>query len=450
MPDPRRPLRPSREVRLLIVTILIAGSVLLLLARLRFPERPAALDTSTQPLERLAARASFEELATQVARLETTVAANLIVLSLTSDEGPHPLRLADISGERGVNDDGRHVPALRIDATTAVACMPPSVRIAGVVGRADRMELASIVGRDAVRQLARVRVPEGPLPAVRPLALSALRTPTYVVAVEGTRAGVTVRPVFLGRSDRFTSARWTRPLLPLGGAPVTSGALVFTLDGEFLGCAVVDGGTAAIASATDVLEAVERVDGGRPHEPGIAVQLLTAPVAAATGTSRGVVVAEVLAGGAAAGVLEPGDVIVHLDGQPVADPQSLLLDISARLGEGPVTVGFVRGRQAREGALQARGRITAVDQGESRLEHVPGVGSRVDMVAEGSPLAAAGLAPGDIIAAIGDRPAPTPAQVTAVLREAAAGRAVLVVVRRGARQHVTAVGTTGPSDAATR
>jgi hypothetical protein len=450
MPEPRRPLRPSREVRLLIVTVLIAGSVLLLLARLRFPERPAALDTSTQPLERLAARASFEELATQVARLETTVAANLIVLSLTSDDGPHPLRLADISDERGADDDGRHVPALRIDAATAVACMPPSARIAGVVGRTDRIELASIIGRDVVRHVARVRVPEGSPPAVRPLALSALRTPTYVVAVEGTRAGVTVRPVFLGRSDRFTSARWTRPLLPLGGAPVTTRARVLTLDGEFLGCAVVDGGTAAIASATDVLDAADRMRAGRLQEPGIAVQLLTAPVAAATGASRGVVVAEVLDGGAAAGVLEPGDVVVDLDGRPVGDPKSLLFDLAARLSEGPIKVSFVRGRQAREGELQARAQTAATVQGEARFDHVPRVGTRVNTVPEGSPLAAAGLAAGDTIVAIGDRTAPTPAQVTTALRDTAGGRAVLVVVRRGTRQHVTAVRTDAVSDVAAR
>lgn len=449
MPEPRRPLRPSREVRLLIVTMLIAGSVLLLLATLRFPERPAALDTSTQPLERLAARASFEELATQVARLESTVAAHLIVLSLTSDDGPRPLSLADISGERGAGDDGRHVPALRMDATTAVACMPPNARIAGVVGGTNRIETASIIGRDAVRHLARLRVPEGTPPAVRPLALSALRTPTYVVAVEGTRAGVTVRPVFLGRSDRFTSARWTRPLLPLGGAAVTSGALVFTLDGEFLGCAVVDGGTAAIASATDVLEA-GRVHVGRLQEPGITVQLLTAPVAAATGASRGVVVAEVLEGGAAAGALEPGDVIVDLDGRPVVDPTSLLLDLAARLGEGPVRVNFVRGRQQRQAALRAPARTATVDKGDVRFEHVPRVGTRVDAVPGGSPLAAAGVAAGDTIVAIGDRVAPTPAQVTAALGDTAAGGAVLVVVRRGARQHVTAVRADAVSDAAAR
>ena len=244
--------------------------------------------------------------------------------------------------------------------------------------------------------------------------------------------------------------RWSRPLLPLGGAPVTSGALVFTLDGEFLGCAVVDGGTAAIASATDVLEAARRMRAGRLQEPGIAVQLLTAPVAAATGASSGVVVAEVLEGGAAAGVLEPGDVIVGLDGMPVVDPKSLLLDLAARLGEGPVKVGFVRGRQEREGHLQARTRPAGADQGEARLEHVARVGTRVDTVPEGSPLAAAGLAGGDTIVAIGDRPAPTPAQVTTALREAAGGGAVLIVVRRGTRQLVTAVRADAVSDGAAR
>jgi hypothetical protein len=107
--------------------------------------------------------------------------------------------------------------------------------------------------------------------------------------------------------------------LPLGGAVVIAGALMFTLEGEFLGTAVTDEGTPAIASGNDVLGSVSRahLSGGAVKEPGIAVQALTAEIAAATGASSGVVVAEVDTDGSAAAVLEPGDVIIETDSQPV-------------------------------------------------------------------------------------------------------------------------------------
>lgn len=454
MSDSNRPAaRLSREMRLLIVTILVAGGVLLLLARLRFPEPPVPLDTSTQPLERLAARASFEELATRVARLETSVAPNLIVLSLASENGSHPVGLEEVSLGAETHDDARHVPALRIDATTAAACVSPDARIAGIVGEAARVESADTVGRDVVRHLARVRVPEGRPVALRQLALSDLRTPTYVVAVEGTRAGVTIRPVFLGRSDRFTSPRWTRPLLPLGGAVVTAGALIFTLEGEFLGCAVVDEGTAAIASGTDVLGDISRADSspGKLVEPGITVQRSTPEIAAATGIRDGVVVAEVLEGGPASTVLQSGDVITEMDGRPVGDPKSLLLDLGARLREGPVKVAFVREQQVRHGELRSPGRsATARESSELKLELVRGVGAKVVSVPDNSPFMNAGLAPDDTILRIGTVGAPTPAEVSSAFREAPPGRFLLLVVRRGPRQHVTAVKKEDRSDVVAR
>jgi hypothetical protein len=295
--------RVSYETRLLIVTIVVSALVLLLLARLRFPEAPPVV-TATQPLDRLAARATYDDLATSIARLEEAIAPNLVTLRASGATDPAPRQLTDVLLRApGDLPEVQHFPALRIGPGTGVAALPPGTAVSGVVGRADPLGVSGVIGADPVRRLALVRLPEAPARPVRQLALADLRTPIYVVAVEGTRAGVTLRPVFLGRAERFTSPRFSRPLLPLGGALVTGGALMFTLQGEFLGCVIDEDGTLAIVGATDVLDTVERllVSPPMPVDPGISVQPLTAGLAAATGVPHGVVVAAVFEDGPADG-----------------------------------------------------------------------------------------------------------------------------------------------------
>lgn len=429
--------RVSREMHLLIVTMVIAGAVLLLLARFRFPDAPASAMDVTQPLERLAARASSEELAGRVARFERAMAGSLLVLRLEQAGTPPSLRFADLHAHPPPPSGVEHVPALRTDAATALAVVPPDMEIRGVVGQPGGATLAAV---DPVRHVARVRLPAGEPPApVRQLALSNLQTPTYVIAVEGTRAGIAMRPVFIARADRYQSPQWPRPLLPLGGTALAPGALLFTLDGELLGCAVVDGGMSAIASAADLVEAAGRARLGvrEPVDPGLTVQPLTAPVAAATGATTGVVIAAVEPRGPAAGVLEPGDVVVAMDGAPVPAPAELLLDLGTRLATGAVRIAFVRGQQTHEAELRLPGATAA--GGPWRLERVRGIGARVAALEGASPLALAGVAPGDVIVRAGDIAAPTPAQVDALLRQTDSGRAPLLVVRRGGSQYVTAV-----------
>jgi hypothetical protein len=124
-----------------------------------------------------------------------------------------------------------HVAALRIAADLAVASIEPDVRIDGIVAGADRTGQAAVVGVNRVRQLARIRVPPAQTRQPSLLPLTSLQTPAYVVAVEGSQAGATLRPILVGRGDRFGSSRWTRPLLPLGGSDVSAGALLFTMTG---------------------------------------------------------------------------------------------------------------------------------------------------------------------------------------------------------------------------
>jgi hypothetical protein len=448
----RRP-RVSREMRLLVLSIVVSGAVLLLLARVRFPEPPPAVNTSAPPLERIAARASFEELATRVARLEATIAPNLLVLRLASESGRESLQLTDLTAARAQvpTIDTRHVPALRIDATTAVAAVPAGSRIVGLVGARQPTETATIIADDPVRQVARIQVPEGPVRALPQLPLSGLQTPTYVVAVEGTRAGVTFRPIFLGRSDRFGSPRWRRPLLPLGGAFVTSGALFFTLDGEFLGYAIQDDGTLAIAGAGDVLEFVNALQTGseRLQDPGISLQALTPVLTAATGTSEGVIVSDVRPDGPAHGELEPFDVITQIDGHPATSPEWALLELSARMSTGEARLRIIRDGKPGVARLRGEGDHGARGNGldaRASLQTVQGVGSRIAGLTPHSSLLGAGLMEGDVIVRAGDLVAPSADQLISLLQREGGQPFVLVVFRRGDDQRVTGIHTKRAAD----
>lgn len=448
MPDPGpRPPRISREMRLLLLTIVVSGAVLLLLARIRFPAPPPAVDAFSQPLQRLAARAPFEELAQQVSRVEAEVLSSLVVLRLDPASDAGPVRFADLGpGRLAVRSNGSHVAALRTSPTMAVAVIPPDLAVAGVVGQAGP-SAASLVATDQVRRVSRIRVPEGPARPLPQIALSALRTPAYVIAVEGTRAGLTLRPVFLGRSERFRSSRWQQPLLPLGAASVAAGALMFTLDGEFLGCAVLDEGTSAIADAADFLRAGAAVEaGGRVEDPGLALQALTPALALALGVDRGVVVAEVDDGGPAASRLRPGDVIERVGAREADAPDAVLLDLAERLTAGPVRVELVRSGRPQTVTLERVVRPPAAGVTPRAalpvLRAVPGTGTRIVSLADISPLARAGLRAGDIVVAVDAIDAPSPAQVRAIAGELQDAAHVLVV-RRGTRQYLAALGIPG-------
>ena len=422
--DPSRPARVSRESRLLFLTIGVAAVVLLALARLRFPE-PPAVDTATPPLERLAARASYDALAADIERVRALIGPNLVVLRLASPSDPVPRRLEDLVGRSAAPAANGHVVALRIDAGTALAAIDPGARIAGIVGPDVPSDTAHVVAVDSLRRLARLRVPEAPARPLAILALSALRTPAYVVAVEGTQAGVTVRPVFLGHGDRFGAARWSRPVLPLGGVAVAPGALLFSLAGEFLGCVVSEDGGLAVAGARDVLEAVEQLGPGpssMPATAGVALQTMTPSLARATGAPQGVVVAEVDPRGPAAAVLQPADVITSVDGRPADTADRVLLDLASRPVGAAVSVAIVRMGEPLTVSLTLAAAEAEVARG------------------------ADSLLPGDVVVRAGNLSDPTPAQLRRLLAQPGGPALVTVVVRRQGRQQVLAVPAAGSNE----
>jgi S1-C subfamily serine protease len=312
-------------------------------------------------------------------------------------------------------------------------------------------QTATLLSVDPVRRLAHIRVPTGPVPALSQLRLESLPTPLYVVVVEGTQAGVTLRPVFLGRSDRFGSSRWSRPLLPLGGIAVSPGALLFSLAGEFIGAAVIEDGAPAIVGARDLFDTVARLVStpqSRASDLGIAVQALTPELAAATGSHSGIVVSEVFADGPAATVLQPGDVITSSGTTSIHDPDELLLRIASRPPGESMPITFVRNGESRTATLPLRDATPqTVAAAPIALVGERGVGTRVQ---SGRAAPIPGLQPGDVVTRAGATAAPTPFQLRRVLAAPTTSGFVILVVRRDGRQRVVAVPADTGSDAAAR
>jgi S1-C subfamily serine protease len=238
-------------------------------------------------------------------------------------------------------------------------------------------------------------------------------------------------------------------LLPLGGIAISPGALLFTLDGEFIGAAVVDGGAPAIVGARDLFDAANRLNAsteGVAGDLGVAVQRLSAELALATRVERGVLVAEVDADGPASSVLEPGDVLTMLAGQPVTDPREFQLNVAQHRADEPVEVSFVRSGKAATATLRVRAASPSVEGEAVSFVREPGAGTRVERGRERVP----GLQPGDIVTRAATTSAPTPAQLRALLAQASTSGFLTLVVRREGRQQVIAARVAGGSDAPTR
>lgn len=234
--------RVSYETRLLLIVITLSVAVLLVLSRFRFPEgSPAAPAGATPlPLERLAARATYDELATIIAELGGRITPSVVVLRVE------------------LNGAQRFIPSLRIRPDLLLAHMPGDTRILSLVGSDAPPDVAAY---DESRGLVLLRV------AADPARVASLRgadpgtgTPRYVAAVEGTPAGAALRPLFLGRTASVSDERYQQGLIVLGGVlQATPGSLIFALDGSFVGLCIMDEGYAAGVPGIALEAAVERM-----------------------------------------------------------------------------------------------------------------------------------------------------------------------------------------------
>lgn len=439
MDAPRRRTALSRETRLLIVTIAVSAVMLLVLARFRFPSDDGAPPSAVAaPLERLAARATFEELAGIVSQLDRRLHDVTLALRVAGGVGT----------DRGQTREEApyYVPGLRVARDLALAQLGEGDRVQAVIGASDFTPV--VVAADPVRGIALVRVPPVDVPApALPSEGSGGWTSRYVAVVEATRGGTATRPVFLARTTPMLVPRWQQPLLETGRTlGAASGAFVFNIDGTWLGLLVTDEAGGAIVPASALLQAVEDLQEGRVRvagDIGIDMQPLTPAVRKATGASQGVIVSYVDPEGPAAGQLRVGDVVDAIDGEPTYSPDTLRVRINRLEPGATVRVRVMRDRAMLELPVPVRTRADATAAGTSvlglQLRRIAGIGAEVVRVEPRSVAARAGLRVGDMLTTVGARSTPTPADVTQAWRALAAGSGLLVGFERDGHHLVTAL-----------
>lgn len=418
-----------RETRLLLATIGVSVAMLLLLARFRFPEESGrgAAEPAAAPLERLAARATFDELASTMADLERRIASRVEVVRIQPDRAA-----------------GSFAPAPRLTPDRGVIVLGPGEQLAGGGSGAPL-----VIGRDAVRGLAVIALPARPDDLVTPRAGPPRAGPRYVAVVEATSHGPTIRPVYVGRVDLIQDPGVSAPLLSVAAQQqaLPPGAAIFALDGQFIGLASASGGTVTIVPGESLRElALQAHDApARPGDLGIEVQPLTRALSRASGAESGVMVSYVDPRGPASGLLNSGDVIRSIDGVNVTTAGGFQRLASSRQpGKAVGIAGIRQGKpievtlRAIEAGLSQRTVASATDPGVV-VRAVAGVGLEVVAVEPASAAARADLRPGDLIVALDGRAAPDAGAFTAAFRQAAGGAALLLTVRRGTDHRVVAL-----------
>lgn len=244
----------GRETRLLLLVVAIALGLLFVLARVRFPaaELNVATPAAAGPLQRLAARTAFDDLGSTIGELVERLAPALVIVQLEP-----------------VPPSGRNAPAptapprlaaaIRVRADLACLYVPPGYRVA--TGDATLTPVAP-VAIDETRDLALVRVAAYDPATTLPVMADSFAGFGYVAAIEAARGGPTAKPVFIGRVDPAADPRWQSGPLVIGGdPPVGPGALIFALDGRFVGISWPAGDTIAIVPAPAINAAATELTG---------------------------------------------------------------------------------------------------------------------------------------------------------------------------------------------
>ena len=422
------PGRAGRETRLLLVTIAVSVGVLLLLARFRFPDEPAqTVNSAPAPLERLAARAAYDELASTMADLERRIAPRVTILRIQTVDGR-----------------GAYTVAPRLTPDRAVALLRPEETITDAGGGGQH----EIIARDASWGLVVTRVPAVDDSAVTIRPGSPRPGPRYVAVIEATAAGPALRPVYIGRVDGLDDPVTGMQLVSLTGVQhaLPRGSAVFSLEGVFMGL-VRDTPDATLLVAAESLRAAAQSAQEAPPQPvgdfGIDVDTLTAPIGRAAGAESGVVVVHVDPAGPAHGVLRSGDVIQAIDGTPVKGVAGFRELERGRAPGAEAVITGVRLRAPLNAGIRVADAAAALSRDSDDAgfvgQNVPGAGIEIVTVHNGGPAQRAGLQRGDVIVAVDGVPARDAAALARRFRSAAAGTPLLVTVQRGQEHRVLAL-----------
>ena len=407
--DTVRP-RVSRETRRLLAAAGLALLALWILARLRFPERPASPNPVAPVLTQISPPTTFTGLAQEIARVEQRIAPRLSVVTWQPPA-----------------EDRRAYPAWPWRDDLAIALLPASAV----------SPPSEIMTVDPPTGLALVRVSRSQGPPGAIWMPDRLDVPRYFFAATPAASRPAVAPVYISSLEPRRSPAWSTEIWRVpAGSGLTPGAMVFTGAGEWLGIAANENGESVIVPATALFDLAEQLRQPRsaPGELGFQVQHLDPTLAAETGVAAGsgVIVAWVDPRGLAAKALAVGDVIEAING--ARTPTAFAWHVhSSRLGAGEKAVLKVR----RAGELHDITLIATparpVRSGAFGLTLVraPGLGSRITRVAAHTAADRAGLQVGDIITMAGEDVEPTPSTVRRIFDAAHEGGAVVLAIRRG-------------------
>jgi hypothetical protein len=419
--------RLSRETRRLLLTALVSMLTLWVLARVRFPERPALPNPVPPILDQLTGPPTFAELAARVGELRGQLADSLVSLVFDRDDAHAG---SDASVHRAV--------ALRIRDDLAVTVVTPAGRRGGAPRGAVAEDRGSglMLVETAVKTRPQLPIFWSPRD---------LQRPRYLLASSASPDDISLQPVFIGSLAPIETAQWAGSVwgLPMDAA-VAPGALLFTEQGELVGVVVQSNAGPAIVPARVLLASAERLLEAPPKEAaelGIDVDTLTPRLAAAAGAQTGVVVAWVDPAGIAASLLRIGDVIEAIDDVAVTNTEQWRVR-AARVGVGDALNLRVTRRGAQR-IVQLRVPAAASEENAAFLglgmRRVARVGTEVTRVVRGSASEAAGIAAGDLITAIGNTRVPTPAQIASSFEALDSGELLIVAVSRNGAHRVVAL-----------
>lgn len=409
--DATRP-RVSRETRRLLAAAGLALLALWVLARLRFPERPASPNPVSTVLTQISPPTTFGDLAAETARVEQRLAP---LLSMVTWQPP--------GGERRV------FPAWPWRDDLAIALLPSARTTQG------REDIRAV---DPPTGLALVRVNRREDVARTIWTADRLDTARYFFAAGPGPSRPVITPVYVSSLEPQRSPAWPSEIWKLATAgDLSPGALMFTAAGEWLGIAALENGEPIIVPAAALLGLAAQLS--QPRSPpgglGLQVQRLDVKLGAQFGVpaDSGVVVSWVDPGGVAAGALAVGDVIETVNG--AATPTMFAWQVhSTRLGAG--TMAALRVRRAGEMRdvtviVPPAPPVRSSAALGLTLAPAAGLGSRITEVAASTAADRAGLQVGDIVTRADEYDEPAPAQVRRAFDDAPEGGAVLLAIIRG-------------------
>jgi serine protease Do len=414
-------------MRLLLVTIAVSVGMLLLLARFRFPDEATrqTAEPAAAPLERLAASATYDELASIMGDLERRVRPTVVSLAV---QGPSSIA---------------YIPAVRLTEDRAVAILAADRRLADVNG----VPAPTIVARDPARNLIVVHM-DSPGTTVTFPSAPARPGPRYVAIAEATALAAAVRPIFVGRTDLFADPRWPEPVLSVAAVQqtLTPGAAVFSLDSSFVGLASESGGTVTIIPGNMLRNIAAAAPATLKSESALPIEVepLTAALGRAAGTDKGVMVSYVAPSIRTTSDIASGDVVQSVDGIGITTVEGFQQVAQSRTPGAHATLNVVRRGKPHTVTIKAtevgnREAWGAPNQHGVVMRSISDVGSEVLVVQPGSPGERCGLKRGDVIISLDRHQAPEPSRIDRAFAAARSGDILLLTIRRDAAHRVLAL-----------